>query len=63
MITEKDIKEEEKIPLLIVALQSLNLVPATGYGEVEIVFRDGKLLDTASTTRTKLNMKLDSLTI
>jgi hypothetical protein len=54
----KQIKDEDKITLLIESLRTLDLIPKTGHGEVILVFQDGYLLFTEHLTKTKIKTKI-----
>lgn len=52
------LKKEKALEYLLLSLRFLNLLPASGNGEIKIVFQDGVLLDTIKTTRTRVKIKI-----
>ncbi len=48
----------EATDLLILVLKKLDLVPKTGNGRTELIFQDGFLLDTISSNRTRIKLRV-----
>jgi hypothetical protein len=53
--------KEDALDMLLVALELLDLNPRNGNGRVELVYQDGILLNTTTTMRTQVKVKVTDI--
>jgi hypothetical protein len=53
--------KEDALDMLLVSLELLDLNPRNGNGRVELVYQDGILLNTTTTMRTQVKVKVTDI--